>query len=45
MKDNSVVSCSSDQDHSESIPPIGMIRRIDFGDTRWILVIEKEVLA
>ncbi|KAK2603187.1 hypothetical protein N8I77_009663 [Diaporthe amygdali] len=42
MKDNSVVSCSTDQDHSESIPPIGMIRRIDFGDTRWILVIEKE---
>lgn len=46
MKDDTVVSCSSfDQDPGETIPPINMIRQIDFGETRWILVIEKEVFA
>ncbi|KAL1871083.1 endodeoxyribonuclease [Diaporthe australafricana] len=42
MKNNTIVSCSSDQDHCESIPPISMIRQIDFGHIRWIMVIEKE---
>ena len=45
MKDDTVVSCSFDQDPGETVPPISMIRRIDFGETRWILVIEKEVIA
>ncbi|KAI3392711.1 hypothetical protein diail_5268 [Diaporthe ilicicola] len=42
MKNNTVVSCSSDHDHCESIPLVSMIRQIDFGEIRWILVIEKE---
>lgn len=45
MKDDTVVSCSFDQAPGETIPPISMIKQIDFGETRWILVIEKEVLA
>lgn len=45
MKDDTVVSCSFDQDPGETIPPISTIRQIDFGETRWILVIEKEVLT
>jgi hypothetical protein len=46
MKDDTVVSCSSfNQDPGETIPPIAMIRDIHFGETRWILVIEKEVIA
>lgn len=45
MKDDTVVACSFDQDPGETVPPISTIRKIDFGETRWILVIEKEVLA
>lgn len=43
MKDDTVISCSFDKDPGETIPPINIIRQIDFGETRWILVIEKEV--
>ncbi|KAK7710772.1 endodeoxyribonuclease [Diaporthe eres] len=45
MKDDTVVACSFDQDPGETIPPINTVRKIDFGETRWILVIEKEVHA
>lgn len=44
MENHSVISCFSDIDEKISIPPIAMIRQIDFGETRWILVVEKEVL-
>ncbi|KAG8160814.1 hypothetical protein KVR01_009078 [Diaporthe batatas] len=42
MRDDTVVSCLFDQDPGESIPPTAMIKEIDFGDTRWVLVVEKE---
>ncbi|KUI54729.1 Meiotic recombination protein SPO11 [Cytospora mali] len=42
MKNNSIISCFLDLDDNRSIPPIAMIREIDFGETRWILVVEKE---
>ncbi|ROW01847.1 hypothetical protein VMCG_05505 [Cytospora schulzeri] len=42
MMNNSIISCSSDLDDNSCIPPIAMIRQIDFGETRWILVVEKE---
>lgn len=45
MKDDTLVSCSFDQGHGGIIPPVRRIRNIDFGETRWILVIEKEVIA
>lgn len=43
MKDDTVVACSFDQDPGETIPPINTVRKIDIGETRWVLVIEKEV--
>ncbi|KUI70123.1 Meiotic recombination protein rec12 [Cytospora mali] len=42
MKNNSIISCFLDLDDNSSIPPVAMIREIDFGETRWILVVEKE---
>lgn len=45
MKNNTIVSCFSDLDENNSIPPIAMIRQIDFAGTKWILVVEKEVLT
>lgn len=42
MTDGSVLSSSSDHDISDSIPPISTIHQIDFANTRWILIIEKE---
>ncbi|KAI7777748.1 hypothetical protein LA080_003095 [Diaporthe eres] len=42
MKDDTVVACSFDQDPGETIPPINTVRKIDIGETRWVLVIEKE---
>lgn len=45
MKDDTVVSCMFDQDPGETIPPASMIKEIHFGDARWVLVVEKEVIA
>lgn len=45
MKDDTVVSCVFDQDPGETIPPASMIKEINFGDTRWVLIVEKEVIA
>ncbi|ROW09310.1 hypothetical protein VPNG_05798 [Cytospora leucostoma] len=42
MENHSVISCVSGFDEKISIPPIAMVRQIDFGETRWVLVVEKE---
>ncbi|CAN8096251.1 unnamed protein product [Discula destructiva] len=41
MADGSIVSCASSH-NTNSIHPIGMIHKVDFANTKWILVIEKE---
>lgn len=43
MTDGSVVSYSSDHDSNDMIPPTSTIQQIDFAETKWVLVIEKEV--
>lgn len=42
MDNGSSISFASENDNSNSIPPTSTIHQIDFGATRWILVIEKE---
>ncbi|KAI0007349.1 DNA topoisomerase IV, alpha subunit [Xylariaceae sp. FL0662B] len=41
LKDGSLLDCSSD-DNGTLIPQVEYIRRIDIGEVKWILVIEKE---
>ncbi|KAI1469872.1 DNA topoisomerase IV, alpha subunit [Daldinia caldariorum] len=41
LKNHSVIDCSSDENGS-LIPHAEAIRRVDIGETKWILVIEKE---
>lgn len=42
MTDGSTVSCLSDHDNIDLIPPTGTIHQVDFASTKWILVVEKE---
>ncbi|KAI0849174.1 DNA topoisomerase IV, alpha subunit [Daldinia vernicosa] len=41
LKDHSVLDCSSDN-NGTLIPHADAIRRIDIGETKWIMIIEKE---
>lgn len=45
MENRSIISCFSNLDDNNYIPPIAMVRQIDFGETRWVLVVEKEVMT
>ncbi|KAK1766355.1 Spo11/DNA topoisomerase VI subunit A [Phialemonium atrogriseum] len=42
MQNGSIIPCGLSHDCGNLIPPTRSIHRIDFGSTRWILVIEKE---
>lgn len=42
MESGAEISFASEHDNSNSIPPTSTIHQVDFADTKWILVIEKE---